>query len=271
MPNINPADTREVLGTCPSPARRRRGPRWPRRAGRLPRLARHARARARPHPLPGARRSWTRRRRSWPASSPARKARRSRSRWARSSAPSTSSSTRRPRAGASAASTVPSELPHNFCYTLRQPLGVVACITPWNFPVAIPVWKIAPALVARQHRRLQAGHAHPGDGERASSRSSSARACPRASSTWCWARAAPSATRSSTTRTCARCQLHRQQRGGGGDLRARGQAHDPRAVRRWAARTRSSCSPTPTSTWPSRPPRRARSARPASAAPPPRA
>jgi alpha-ketoglutaric semialdehyde dehydrogenase len=45
-------------------------------------------------------------------------------------------------------STVPSELPHNFCYTLRQPLGVVACITPWNFPVAIPVWKIAPALVA---------------------------------------------------------------------------------------------------------------------------
>jgi acyl-CoA reductase-like NAD-dependent aldehyde dehydrogenase len=45
-------------------------------------------------------------------------------------------------------STVPSELPHNFCYTLRQPLGVVACITPWNFPVAIPVWKIAPALLA---------------------------------------------------------------------------------------------------------------------------
>jgi aldehyde dehydrogenase (NAD+) len=31
---------------------------------------------------------------------------------------------------------------------VRHPLGVVACITPWNFPVAIPVWKIAPALVA---------------------------------------------------------------------------------------------------------------------------
>jgi aldehyde dehydrogenase (NAD+) len=44
--------------------------------------------------------------------------------------------------------TVPSELPNNFCYTVRQPLGVVACITPWNFPVAIPVWKIAPALVS---------------------------------------------------------------------------------------------------------------------------
>ena len=44
--------------------------------------------------------------------------------------------------------TVPSELRSNFCYTIRQPLGVVACITPWNFPVAIPVWKIAPALLA---------------------------------------------------------------------------------------------------------------------------
>src|SRR6185436_2242949 len=44
--------------------------------------------------------------------------------------------------------TIPSELPHNFCYTLKQPVGPVAVITPWNFPVAIPVWKIAPALVA---------------------------------------------------------------------------------------------------------------------------
>src|SRR5262245_16115008 len=44
--------------------------------------------------------------------------------------------------------TVPSQLPRNFCYTVRQPLGVVGCITPWNFPVAIPVWKIAPALVS---------------------------------------------------------------------------------------------------------------------------
>ncbi len=44
--------------------------------------------------------------------------------------------------------TLPSELESNFCCTLRQPLGVVAVITPWNFPVAIPCWKIAPALVA---------------------------------------------------------------------------------------------------------------------------
>ncbi len=44
--------------------------------------------------------------------------------------------------------TIPSELPKNFAYTLRQPLGVVSLITPWNFPVCIPAWKIAPALVA---------------------------------------------------------------------------------------------------------------------------
>ncbi len=44
--------------------------------------------------------------------------------------------------------TIPSELPSNFAYTIKEPHGVVACITPWNFPVAIPAWKIAPALVA---------------------------------------------------------------------------------------------------------------------------
>lgn len=44
--------------------------------------------------------------------------------------------------------TIPLELPNNFGYTIRVPLGVVALITPWNFPVAIPAWKIAPALVA---------------------------------------------------------------------------------------------------------------------------
>ena len=43
--------------------------------------------------------------------------------------------------------TVPSELPSTFCWTQREPLGVVALVTPWNFPVAIPIWKLAPALV----------------------------------------------------------------------------------------------------------------------------
>ncbi|MFZ1022946.1 MAG: aldehyde dehydrogenase family protein [Thermoplasmata archaeon] len=43
--------------------------------------------------------------------------------------------------------TVPSELQSKFCMTIRQPKGVVACITPWNFPTAIPNWKIAAALI----------------------------------------------------------------------------------------------------------------------------
>ncbi len=44
--------------------------------------------------------------------------------------------------------TLYSELPNNFIYTVKYPIGPVAIITPWNFPVAIPCWKIAPAIVA---------------------------------------------------------------------------------------------------------------------------
>jgi alpha-ketoglutaric semialdehyde dehydrogenase len=44
--------------------------------------------------------------------------------------------------------TVPSELKNKWAMTVRVPLGVVACITPWNFPMAIPSWKIFPALMA---------------------------------------------------------------------------------------------------------------------------
>jgi aldehyde dehydrogenase (NAD+) len=44
--------------------------------------------------------------------------------------------------------TVPSELGSKLCWTTRQPVGVVGMITPWNFPVAIPSWKIFPALLA---------------------------------------------------------------------------------------------------------------------------
>jgi alpha-ketoglutaric semialdehyde dehydrogenase len=43
---------------------------------------------------------------------------------------------------------IPSERENVFCFTMRKPLGVVALITPWNFPSAIPAWKLAPALVA---------------------------------------------------------------------------------------------------------------------------
>ncbi len=46
-----------------------------------------------------------------------------------------------------AGETVPSEREQVFCFTTRKPRGVVSLITPWNFPVAIPAWKMAPALV----------------------------------------------------------------------------------------------------------------------------
>ncbi len=44
--------------------------------------------------------------------------------------------------------TVPSELRDKWAMTMRQPFGVVGCITPWNFPIAIPSWKIFPAMMA---------------------------------------------------------------------------------------------------------------------------
>ncbi|MDH4101617.1 MAG: aldehyde dehydrogenase family protein [Nitrospirota bacterium] len=44
--------------------------------------------------------------------------------------------------------TVPSELADKDCKSVRVPVGVFALITPWNFPTAIPAWKIFPALVA---------------------------------------------------------------------------------------------------------------------------
>ncbi|HEX9599521.1 MAG TPA: aldehyde dehydrogenase family protein [Gaiellaceae bacterium] len=43
--------------------------------------------------------------------------------------------------------TTPSELRDKFNMSVRMPIGVVGVITPWNFPIAIPSWKIAPALV----------------------------------------------------------------------------------------------------------------------------
>jgi len=43
--------------------------------------------------------------------------------------------------------TVPSELPNKFNMAIRVPIGVAGIVTPWNFPMAIPTWKIFPALL----------------------------------------------------------------------------------------------------------------------------
>ncbi|MDI3403707.1 aldehyde dehydrogenase family protein [Streptomyces cavernicola] len=44
--------------------------------------------------------------------------------------------------------TVPAEDDRTFAYTFRRPIGVVGLVTPWNFPLAIPMWKVAPALLS---------------------------------------------------------------------------------------------------------------------------
>ncbi len=56
---------------------------------------------------------------------------------------------------------IPSELPNNMIYTRRIPLGVVALVTPWNFPVAIPVWKAAAALICGNTVVLKPASATP--------------------------------------------------------------------------------------------------------------
>ena len=47
-------------------------------------------------------------------------------------------------------------------YHFHEPLGVVGQIIPWNFPILMAVWKLAPALAAGNARRAQAGRADPG-------------------------------------------------------------------------------------------------------------
>lgn len=57
--------------------------------------------------------------------------------------------------------TLPHDLPGNFLYTRRDPLGVVGLITPWNFPVAIPAWKTVPALLCGNTVVLKPASATP--------------------------------------------------------------------------------------------------------------
>jgi acyl-CoA reductase-like NAD-dependent aldehyde dehydrogenase len=57
--------------------------------------------------------------------------------------------------------TVPSELPRKVSLTLRHPIGIVGLITPWNFPIAIPTWKLWPALLAGNCVILKAAEETP--------------------------------------------------------------------------------------------------------------
>jgi len=62
--------------------------------------------------------------------------------------------------------TTPSELRDKWNMSVRQPIGVVGAITPWNFPIAIPSWKMIPALVAGNTIVLKPARDTPRLGER---------------------------------------------------------------------------------------------------------
>jgi hypothetical protein len=73
--------------------------------------------------------------------------------------------------------TTPSELKDKFAMSVRMPVGVCGMIAPWNFPMAIPSWKLFPALGLRQHLRDQAGGGYAALDHTTSSRLSSMPAC----------------------------------------------------------------------------------------------
>ena len=78
--------------------------------------------------------------------------------------------------------TIPTPSADRRILVLKQPVGVTAGITPWNFPAAMPTRKTAPALAAGLHDGAEAGRADAAVGARRSRRSPRRPACPRASS-----------------------------------------------------------------------------------------
>ena len=100
--------------------------------------------------------------------------------------------------------TVPSELPNKFAMAMRQPLGVCAMITPWNFPMAIPSWKLFPCAGRRQHCGDQAGAGHAALDAEFRAGAAPMAAFPPAWSTSSPASAAKSARRWSSIPRCAR-------------------------------------------------------------------
>ena len=55
---------------------------------------------------------------------------------------------------------IPSIESTQLALVLKEPMGVVGCIVPWNYPLLLLAWKLAPALAAGQHDGLQAVRAH---------------------------------------------------------------------------------------------------------------
>ncbi len=97
--------------------------------------------------------------------------------------------------------TTPSEMPDKFQMSVRMPVGVVGAITPWNFPIAIPSWKIAPALVCGDTVVFKPARDTPTLGQRFVEIFEEA-GLPPGSSTSCTAAVSRSASASSSTPTC---------------------------------------------------------------------
>ena len=112
--------------------------------------ARGARSRATPTSSPSSSRSTTASRSSSPSSSTS---------TPRSPISATSPAGR----SASSARSCRSQQPDMLCYTRKEPVGVCGQIIPWNFPMLMAAWKLAPALAAGLHGRAQAGRADAAD------------------------------------------------------------------------------------------------------------
>ena len=106
----------------------------------------------------------------------------------------------------------------------REPVGVVGIITPWNFPIAIPAWKIAPALAYGNCVVFKPADLVPGCAWALAEIICARRRCRRACSTWSWAAARCVGERHRRLARRRRDQLHRL----GGDRHARRRRPAPR-------------------------------------------
>ena len=110
-----------------------------------------------------------------------------------------------------------SEIAEKDAFVRRKPWGVVAVITPWNFPFAVPLWMLGPTLLEGQHRRLQAvARTRPPSASGWSScssrpasrraRSTSSTATARSARRWCATRTSTSCCSPAATRSGSRIQ-----------------------------------------------------------------
>ena len=138
-----------------------------------------------------------------------------------------------------------------FCYTRREPVGVVGQIIPWNFPLLMVGLEVGPGPGRRLHGRAEAGRADAARPPCASASWPRRPASPTASSTSSPASARPPAPPWSSTRTSTRSPSPATTETGQDHHAERAPTRSSGSPSSWAARARTSSSPTPTSTPPS--------------------